>query len=76
MKINKSKEMDKELAYIYSLHGMSKDALRREAINNRAKALALQSELDTMKFVLQDASEDLIPVSKAKYLLRKEKQNR
>jgi len=52
---------------------LPKDDLRREAINQRDKALNLQAELDEMKFLLNDASEDLISISKAQNLIREDR---
>ena len=71
-----NKEMNEELEYMFSLHSMSKEDLRTELLSQRDKALDLQAELDSVKFLIADAAEDLIYVPKAKYLLRKEKQNR
>ena len=75
MKINKEQEekIYEDLEYIQLLHGMNKDDLRREAINQRDKALNLQAELDEMKFLLNDASEDLISISKAQNLIREDR---
>lgn len=69
-----NKEMNEELEYMLSLHSMSKEELRIELLSQRDKALNLQGELDTMKFLMADADEDLIYIPTAKRLIREHKQ--
>ena len=49
---------------------MSKSQLRIEAITQREKALKLQKEINMMKFLMADASEDLMYVPTAQRLIR------
>ena len=67
-------EQNAELNYAHLVYDMNKSQLRTEAIAQREKALTLQKEIDMMKFVLTDASEDLMYVPTAQRLIREHKQ--
>jgi hypothetical protein len=53
---------------------MDKSELIVEALTQREMVIELKEEIDTMKFVLADASEDFINVPLAQRLLRENKQ--
>jgi hypothetical protein len=70
---NNNEEQLEEYNYINSLTKMDKNELTTEALSQRDKVLELQKEIDMMKFVLDDASADLISVSKAQYLIQEDR---
>ena len=70
LNLEEQEEQNAELDYSYLVYDMSKSQLRMEAIAQREKALRLQKEIDMIKFVLADASEDLMYVPKAQRLIR------
>lgn len=63
-------EQNAELNYAHLVYDMSKSQLRIEAITQREKALRLQKEINMMKFLMADASEDLMYVPTAQRLIR------
>ncbi len=63
-------EQNAELNYAHSVYDMSKSQLRIEAITQREKVLRLQKEMEMMKFLMADASEDLMYVPTAQRLIR------
>ena len=74
LSLEEQEEQNAELDYSYLVYGMSKSQLRLEAIAQREKALKLQKEIDMIKFLLADASEDLMYVPTAQRLIREHKQ--
>ena len=70
---NNNEEQLEEYNYINSLTKMDKNELTTEALSQRDKVLELQKEIEMMKFVLDDASADLISVSKAQYLIQEDR---
>ena len=70
---NNNKKQFEEFEYIKSLDKMNKNELVVEALTQREMVIELKAEIDTMKFVLADASEDLISVSKAQYLIQEDR---
>ena len=71
---NNNKKQFAEFDYIKSLDKMDKSELIVEALTQREMVIELKEEIDTMKFVLADASEDFINVPLAQRLLRENKQ--
>jgi hypothetical protein len=71
---NNNKKQFEEFDYIKSLDKMDKSELIVEALTQREMVIELKEEIDTMKFVLADASEDFINVPLAQRLLRENKQ--
>ena len=71
---NNNKNKFKEFDYIKSLHKMDKSELVIEALTQWEMVQELKEEIDTMKFVFADASEDYINVPEAQRLIRKHKQ--
>lgn len=69
-----NKKNFEEFDYIKSLDKMDKSELIVEALTQRKMVIELKEEIDTMKFVLADASEDFINVPLAQRLLRENKQ--
>jgi hypothetical protein len=68
--LEEQEEQNAELNYAHLVYDMSKSQLRIEAIAQREKALKLQKEIEIMKFLMADASEDLVYVPTAKRLIR------
>ena len=71
---NNNKNKFKEFDYIKSLHKMDKNELVIEALTQWEMVQELKEEIDTMKFVLADASEDYMNVPEAQRLIRENKQ--
>ncbi len=71
---NNNKKNFEEFEYIKSLDKMDKNELVVEALTQREMVIELKAEIDTIKFVLADASEDYMNVPLAQRLIRENKQ--
>ena len=63
-----------ELEYMESVYKLTKKELRFEVMSQNEQITELRAEIDTMKFVLADASEDYMNVPLAQKLIRENKQ--
>ena len=71
-----SEEINKDLDYMYSIHKMSKSQLCVELMGQRNKAIALKEELDTFKFVMAEAKDDIIYIPEYRAMKNKQKLNK
>jgi len=62
-----------DLEYMHSIYKLSKKELRFEVMSQSEQIAELQAEIDTMKFIFADASDDLISISKAQHLVREDR---
>ena len=62
-----------DLEYMHSIYKLSKKELRFEVMSQSEQISELQAEIDTMKFIFADASDDLISISKAQHLVREDR---
>jgi hypothetical protein len=63
-----------ELEYMESVYKLTKKELRFKVMSQNEQITELRAEIDTMKFVLADASEDYMNVPLAQKLIRENKQ--
>ena len=59
-----------ELEYMESVYKLTKKELRFKVMNQNEQITELRTEINTMKFVLADASEDYMNVPLAQKLIR------
>ena len=62
-----------DLEYMQSVYKLTTKELRFEVMSQNEQIAELQAEIDTMKFVLADASEDYMNVPLAQKLIREDK---
>ena len=62
-----------DLEYMNSIYKLSKKELRFEVMSQNEQIIELKAEISTMKFVLGDASDDYISISKAQHLVREDR---
>ena len=63
-----------ELEYMESVYKLTKKELRFKVMSQNEQITELRAEIDTMKFLLADASEDYMNVPLAQKLIRENKQ--
>ena len=63
-----------ELEYMESVYKLTKKELRFKVMSQNEQITELRTEINTMKFVLADASEDYMNVPLAQKLIRENKQ--